>query len=96
MGRDSGQSRKATAAIPVSACQVPSEDWTSATRDLPGATIPALPPSDSREATIEALDGELMVHYASSLVWWFDPEFMESFAWDMDLLSGYKHTPSGS
>lgn len=41
-----------------------------------------------------ALDGELMVHYASKhgLEERFDPEFMESFAWDMDLLSGYKHT----
>ena len=40
------------------------------------------------------LDGRLMVHYASrqGLDRRLDQEFGESFAWDMDLVSGYRQT----
>jgi glycosyltransferase involved in cell wall biosynthesis len=39
------------------------------------------------------LEGGVMVHYASrqGLETRHDPEFGQSFAWDMDLLSGYRH-----
>jgi glycosyltransferase involved in cell wall biosynthesis len=41
----------------------------------------------------ERLEGRLFVHYASrhGLEARHDPEFGASFAWDMDLVSGYRH-----
>ena len=41
----------------------------------------------------QRLDGRLIVHYASrhGLEARYDPEFGASFAWDMDLTSGYRH-----
>jgi glycosyltransferase involved in cell wall biosynthesis len=41
----------------------------------------------------QRLDGRFTVHYASrhGLEARYDPEFGERFAWDMDLVSGYRH-----
>ncbi|MEQ1730346.1 MAG: glycosyltransferase family 4 protein [Vicinamibacterales bacterium] len=45
------------------------------------------------QALNERLEGRLVVHYASrhGLEARHDPEFGSTFAWDMDMLSGYRH-----